>query len=347
MRAPSTIRPERALTRTVAIALAGVGVFYLFSLPLPWMLGPMFACLAAALAGLDLKGTPRISEGMRTVLGLAVGASITPAVIGRLDEMALSIALLPAFVLVLGLAGYPYFRRVWGFDPATSYYASMPGGLQDMLVFGEEAGANPRQLSLIHVTRVLVVVSALPVLMILLFDQPLDNPTGEAAADVPLTEMLLLVVIAVAGWQGARAVGMFGASILGPMLLAMVASLAGILHHRPPTEAILAAQFFLGLGVGTRYAGITLEELRVIVTAALGQVALLTAITFAFVEIVVTFGLAPPVEALLAFAPGGQGEMAVLALVAGADIAFVVTHHLVRITIVIVGAPILRRLIGW
>ena len=37
-------------------------------------------------------------------------------------------------------------------------------------------------------------------------------------------------------------------------------------------------------------------------------------------------GFAEPVEALLSFAPGGQGEMVVLAIVAGADVAFVVTR---------------------
>jgi len=56
---------------------------------------------------------------------------------------------------------------------------------------------------------------------------------------------------------------------------------------------------------------------------------------------------AAPVEAILAFAPGGQGEMAVLALVAGADVAFVVTHHLVRLVIVIAGAPLMRHWLGW
>ena len=35
--------------------------------------------------------------------------------------------------------------------------------------------------------------------------------------------------------------------------------------------------------------------------------------------------------------------MTVLAIVAGADIAFVVTHHLTRIVVVIIGAPIIRK----
>ena len=93
-------------------------------------------------------------------------ASLTPALFQRLDEMALSVALIPPFVALIGLTGYPYFRRLWGFDPATSYFAAMPGGLQDMLLFGIEAGGNPRALSLIHTTRVLVIVSLMPFLVI-------------------------------------------------------------------------------------------------------------------------------------------------------------------------------------
>ncbi len=56
-------------------------------------------------------------------------------------------------------------------------------------------------------------------------------------------------------------------------------------------------------------------------------------------------GAAPPIEAFLAFAPGGQAEMAILAIVAGADLAYVVTHHLVRLVVVIIGAPIVARLV--
>jgi hypothetical protein len=50
--------------------------------------------------------------------------------------------------------------------------------------------------------------------------------------------------------------------------------------------------------------------------------------------------LGNPVEAFLAFAPGGQAEMTVLAIVTGADLGFVITHHLTRIVLVIVGAPL-------
>ena len=147
------------------ISLAGVGAMQVADLPLPWMLGPMFGCLLAALLGVRLTGMPVTSNAMRTVLGVAVGASFTPAIFARLDEMALSVALIPLLILVIGGVGYPYFRWLCRFDPATSYYSAMPGGLQDMLVFGQEAGGSPRILSLVHATRVLIVVSALPFLL--------------------------------------------------------------------------------------------------------------------------------------------------------------------------------------
>mgnify|MGYP002714547853 CR=1 FL=1 len=47
---------------------------------------------------------------------------------------------------------------------------------------------------------------------------------------------------------------------------------------------------------------------------------------------------------ILAFLPGGQAEMIVIAIIAGADLAYVVSHHLLRIVLVILLAPIVARL---
>ncbi len=328
---------------TLVISLVGVAVFRLAGLPLPWLLGPMFACLAAALAGVELTGNAVATDSMRTVLGVAVGASITPAVVGRLPEMALSIALIPPLILVIGATGYPYFRKLWGFDPATSYYSAMPGGLQDMLLFGEEAGGDPRALSLIHATRVLLIVTSLPMLLSYGMGLDFSRPPGAPMGEVPVHELALMVVIALAGWRLGLRIGLFGASILGPMILAAAASLTDLIHHRPPAEAILAAQFFIGFGVGVKYVGITVVELRRIVAAAAGYAMLLGVVSAMFSGIVIWLDLAPPLEAILAFSPGGQAEMAVLAIVVGADIAYVVTHHVARIVTVIVGAPLVGR----
>ena len=51
---------------------------------------------------------------------------------------------------------------------------------------------------------------------------------------------------------------------------------------------------------------------------------------------------------LLAFAPGGQTELNLLAFVLGLDVAYVALHHLMRLGIVIFGAQIVfKSQKGW
>jgi len=212
------------------------------------------------------------------------------------------------------------------------------------LVFGEEAGGNVRTMSLVHATRILVIVSALPFLLKFFWDADLSNPPGVPASTVPAHQLALMLVCSFVGWQGAKRIGLFGASILGPLILAGVFAVFGFLQHRPPAEAIWAAQFFIGMTVGAKYAGITMAEIRRDVTAALGFCVFLGVLTLVFFEVVYALDLAPAMEVLLAFAPGGQAELAVLAIIVGADLSFVISHHVLRIFLVIIGAPVAARL---
>ncbi|WP_075219552.1 AbrB family transcriptional regulator [Acuticoccus yangtzensis] len=324
---------------TFAIAGAGATLFWLLGIPLPFLFGPMAACLVTALAGVKLQSAGQLGIAARTVLGLTVGCSLTPQVVDSLPAMALSLSLVPVYVLVIGAIGVPYFVRVARFDLPTAYYAAMPGGLQDMIAFGEQAGANVRAVSLIQATRVLAIVTVAPILLLNLYGVAFVNPIGIPARDLPLGEMALMAAAALVGWKGGERIGLFGAAIIGPLVVGGVLSLTGFLHHRPPSEAILAAQFFIGASVGAYYVGVTLKELRRIVIVGLVFVLLLAALAAAFTEFVMLTGLAPAVDAFLAFSPGGQAEMAIIAIVAGADLGYVVTHHLARMIIVIVLAP--------
>ena len=336
----------RARAITLALAIAGTGVFWALSLPLPFLFGPMFACLGAALAGVKLKGMGEVSVAARTILGVAIGASITPALVAQLPQMAASVALMPLYIAVIALVGVPFFRKVYGFDPVTSWYAAMPGGLQDMVIFGQEAGGDVRALSLIHATRVLIIVTLAPLILTFGFGQTLDNPIGAPIADLPWWELAVMVAAALVGWKGGERIGLFGASILGPMIVTAALSLMDVIHFRPPAEAILAAQFLIGIGIGVGYVGVTFHELRRDVLAGTVFVLILAVLAAIFTEIVVHFGLADPVEGFLSYAPGGQAEMTVLAIVAGADLGFVIVHHVTRVLLVITGAPLAARWFG-
>lgn len=331
---------------TIAIGMAGTLVFWLLDLPLPFLLGPLFACLIAALAGAPVKDAGMLGKAMRTILGVAIGASITPDLVARAPQMLISLALVPIYVVAIAAVGVPFFRRVYGFDMVTAWYAAMPGGLQDMVLFGQEAGANVRTLALIHATRVIIIVMVTPFLLVHLFDAGLDNPIGAPAVTLPLHEMLIMVAAAILGWKGGERIGLFGAPILGPMILTAILSLSDIIHVRPPAEAILSAQFFIGLGLGAGYVGITLAEIRRDVVAGIFFVIIVAALAAVFTEAIILFDLAPPVDGFLAYVPAGQAEMAVLAIVVGADLGYVVLHHVTRVFLIIAGAPMAARLFG-
>ena len=328
---------------TLIVSAAGVGFFYLFDWPLPFLLGPMAACLICALCSMQLQGMGWFGMLMRTFLGVAIGTAITPEIVGQLSGYALSLAMMPVLILALASAGYILFRAT-GFDKQTSLYASMPGGLQEMLLLGEGAGGNVRALSLIHATRVLSIFLFVPFAITLIWGIDLSVLPGIPATNLPLHEVLLMVASGIIGWQLALLLRIPGPSILGPALLAMTLSLTGLVHSRPPSEMMLAAQFFIGLAVGVRYVGITLVELRRYVLAGAIYSVITGTISVLFFLVVSSLLLLPPIDVLLAFLPGGQAEMAIIAIVSGADVPFVVAHHLVRLMLVLVFAQLVS---GW
>ncbi|WP_112321059.1 AbrB family transcriptional regulator [Oceanibium sediminis] len=338
--APS-LRQRRLLT----LVIAGIGTvsFWAAAIPLPFLFGPMVACLLAALLRAPLAGLGQVQVAARTILGVAVGSSITPEVVSQLPQMAASVLLVPIYIAAIACVGVPLFYKVYRFDFATSWYAAMPGGLQDMVIFGHEAGGDLRALSLIHATRVLIIVTVAPIILIQGFGVELANPIGAPAASLPLDQLGYMVLAALIGWKGAERVGLFGASILGPMIATVVLSLSGVIQFRPPAEAILTAQFMIGLGIGVGYVGVTLLEVRRDVLAGVVYVLLLAALAAVFTEIVVLLGLTEPLNGFLAFAPGGQAEMTILAIVTGADLGYVIVHHLTRVILVITCAPLVVR----
>ena len=57
-----------------------------------------------------------------------------------------------------------------------------------MVVFGIEAGGNPRTLSLVHATRSLVLITFAPIVLTKIFELELGNPLGLPITELPLIE---------------------------------------------------------------------------------------------------------------------------------------------------------------
>src|SRR5690606_6343207 len=104
-------------------------------------------------------------------------------------------------------------------------------------------------------------------------------------------------------------------------------------------------QFFIGISIGSGYRSLTVQEFRRDVIYGLGYAVILFILTAAivFLALQVSSGTGAA-ETLLAFAPAGQAEMTILAIVIGLDAGFVVIHHLYRIILIFVAAPIAAKI---
>ena len=330
--------------KTVIICLASSLLLDHFGAPLPFLFGSLFGCLTASLCRIKLAGMPVISSVSRTVLGVAIGTTLTMEVIITIPNYIPTLLIVPFYVLIISCVGYPYFRKILKYDRPTAYYASMPGGLQDMIVFGIEAGGNPRALSLVHATRSLVLITIAPFVLTQFFGLELGNPLGSPITDLPVIENISLFLVGIIGMLLFRRLKLFGADILGPLVLSAALAIAGILTHRPSEEMIILSQFFIGLGVGIHYQGITTQELSKDIIAGTGFVAVIIPIALLALLLASQISDIPLFELFLCFWPGGQAEIAVMTLAAGGSVSIIVLHHIVRIFLVITGAPILHQL---
>ena len=334
----------------LAIGAAGSLTFVHFKLPLPWFLGALTFCLVASVAQLPIERPRPLAIPMRAVLGVAIGSAFTPALLSRAGSMAWSLALLVPFMLfVIGL-GMIFYERISKFDRATAFFSAVPGGLTDMTTMAEEAGAKPRTVILVQASRILVIVFALP--LWLQWHDGLNVSQAFATrarlADLTPLDALILFGMGLGGWLGARAIGLAGAPIVGPMLVSGLAHALGLTYAKMPQEILIIAQISVGTMLGCQFRGLTFSEFMNTCVWGIAYAVVLLVITAFCAHWVSQWTGFDPISVLLGFAPGGQTELNLLAFVLGLDVAYVALHHLVRLGVVILGAQLVfKTQKGW
>jgi len=341
---PGAERPSLAtVARTLAVAGIGGSAFALAGAPLAWMLGAMFVATGAAMSGRMRLGIyPWLRTAMIAVLGVMLGSAFTPALLAEIPGWWPAVSALAVYVAGLTAASYAFFRYVGGYDPVTAYFSAPPGGLTEMALMGQDLGADMRTISLIHATRILIVVATVPLYFRLVegLEVPaLPRDVGRLV-DIPLAEATILAGCALLGVPLGTASRVPAGALIGPMALSAAVHLAGWSSAKPPAEIVAAAQVVVGASIGCRFAGLSLAEARR--TVALGSVSGALMVLLATATAYMLAGaLARPADVLaLSFAPGGLAEMALIALILGIDTAFVSAMHVLRIAMVVIGVPL-------
>ena len=333
------IAPARAIAGRVLLTLAlgaiGGALFAHVGLPLPWLLGPLAATTVTSLTGARLNVPDGLRRPMIALLGVMLGSTFTPdRVNGALDWLP-SLAALPFYVLIVGALIFLYLRRFSDFDPTTAFFAASPGGLSEMILLSGQLGGDQRRVSLVHGTRLLFIVFAIPFLARIFEPAAIATVAQDTAAPMAAWEMALLAVLGGLGYVLACRLHLPAATFVGPLLASSAIHLSGIIEHQPPYVLLASAQLVIGAAVGARFSGAPLALVGRSLLLGAGATLIMLAITLLFGAILHGITAHPLPLLLLAFIPGGFAEMSLIALAMGVDPAFVVTHHSLRVFLVV------------
>ncbi len=333
---------------SLLIGVIGAMIFSYLRTPLPWLLGAIVAiALASRFDFLTLRSPKMFSAPARAVLGITIGSAFHPDIVKYLGDFISSLVLILPFVVFVTFCGMLYYWKWLKFDKMTAYFSAMPGGLLEMVMLAESMGANVYRVTLTQSARLLFIVFTLPFIIQALSHVSLD---GRASITQPLLssdphDMLILIFCAFLGWWGALKLKIPGGTMIGPMFLGALVYGSGLVYSRPPDEVIKLIQLILGTTVGFVFVGVAGKEIAKVLAQTVGYFFVLVLISALFVLLVSWMTEFPLISILLAFSPGGQSEMNVIAIIVGANLPYVALHHIVRMLLVMSVSPLFVKVL--
>ncbi len=334
----------KRLMSTLALGAVGGALFFALNMPLAWMLGAMVFTTTASMMGARLHVLPPLRALMVTVLGVLLGSAFTPDVLEQASRWPITIGAMLLYILLGTGVLYVYFRKLFNYDTVTAYFSATPGGLSEMAIVGGAFGGDDRTIALIHGSRVLLVVLLIPFWFRFTQDAAAGTTlSGSSLLDSDPSDIGILVLGAVVGALIGRFLRLPAYRLVGPMLTTAAMQIAGVTESVPPYEIVFVAQIVVGSAIGARFAGIALQHVFRAMAASAGATALLLVLTVAFTLTLMPLSGMRFAPLALAFAPGGLAEMSLIAISLGIETAFVATHHVARVAMIVIGAPLVFR----
>lgn len=327
----------KALVISLAVGAVGGTLFQLSGLPLAWMLGPLIANLVVSSQGVKVEVPEPLRNVFLAVMGLVLGSQVTPQLAHRVLDWPVSAALLLLGVAASTAAAAAWYRRC-GFDPVSAWFGASPGAMTAMILLGEKCGGDPQRIAVAQSLRIILVILFLPPL----FWAYEGGGVGIGPVHSSFEHGWMLLMIPLLLPLG-RWLRIPSPALLAPLLVAALLSGVDIASLALPEWGMNLMLWVLGSAIGSRFQGMTRQLFGRYLWQS-GVATLLALLVLAlFAELIhQLLGVGRDV-ALLALAPGGIGEMAILAVALNIDPVFVAFHHLLRMVTLMIIAPFWAR----
>ncbi|MDG1532488.1 MAG: AbrB family transcriptional regulator [Paracoccaceae bacterium] len=334
-------------------AFFGAILAYKIGLPMPFMMGSLIttATIIAIFPKIfpdKYAFAPRLRTVVLTIIGVAIGSQITPEIVARAPEIAISLLGVVLFVPIAHFVNYMILRRLAGYPRYDALFAGAPGGFIESITLAEEYGADVKRVGIQHFLRVVFVIFLVPIILTLY----LGNPIGVARADVfvidlvPPVQIALIANVALFGFLIARALKIPAGMLIGPLVIAAIISGFNGPSLDVPTWVVAFGQIIVGTSLGIRFQGLKGKLLLKSAWWCLVTVSATLVLSATFSQILYGVSGQSFETLLISFAPGGLTEMGLIALSLSANSAVVVFHHLVRIIMTVMQLTLFIRFRG-
>jgi uncharacterized protein len=329
---------------TLLIAAVGGITFTLVGFPAGLVSGSVLAVAAAALFGRPVKVPAALARVCYVVVGILLGAVVTPQTVKGFVTWPASIALLVVASVAMIVATASYLRIVHRWEPLSALMGASPGSMAQVIALSSELGADLRAIAIVQTVRVLLLTVGIPGGLALFgLVAPAVPVVRGPAGGSSLGEIVLVVAISSAVAVATASLRFPGGLLFGAMAGSGVLHGTGLVQAVPPWWIGSVAMIVLGAVVGSRFANTTLRLIVGYLGAAFGSFSVSLSIATFFALIVTRFFAFPIANVVVAFSPGAQDTMMVLALALHLDPVFVGAHHVARFLVVTFTVAIAAR----
>ena len=327
--------PLEALT--LATGVAGGALFSWLRIPGGALSGAVTAVAILSIYGKAVTVSAPFRVTALVTMGVAIGSVVGPETFRNIAAYPGSIVMSCVSAVLVTLVSAAVWRYMFGWPLAMSVLSAVPGSSSFIVSVSMEMGADAARVAVVQTSRVIFLVTMLPFIVVwetgIAYGVP---PT--VVFDPPVALAMTFVAGLVAG-VGLNALGMAGGYILGGMLASAALHYYQIAPGRSPGWFLDIAQVLLGSWTGSRFSDFNWRLFLQICLGATITMILSMAVCFLFAIVGAPLFGVPFATTLVAYAPGGQDAMMVLALALGVDPIFVSVNHLARYFLVNLTLP--------
>jgi uncharacterized protein len=330
---------------TLAIGAVGGLVLTWLGFPAGLVTGSLLGVATAALLGRPVHVPVPLAWTISVLVGISLGAVVTPDTLKGLVAFPLSVLVLAVSTLAMITATSSYLRFVHGWDARSALLGASPGALAQVMTLSAEYRADLRAIAIVQTMRVMALTLGIPsgLSYIGLSAQGGLMARFAAAGPLSLPELAILIVSSTALALVVFKLRLPGGLMFGAMMASAILHGGGFIHAILPWWVAYAAVIGIGAITGSRFANTDPMTLLRFLGAALGSFAVAMTIAALSVLLLTTMMSVRIGDAVVAFAPGAQDTMMVLALALHLDPVYVGALHLSRFLLVSMLVPFLAH----